>query len=48
MKMEINLTERDNWKYGNGDTQISKPVNNIKEQKQVENLKSKFDELFAS
>ena len=25
-----------------------KPTNNIKEQKQVENLKTKFDELFAN
>jgi len=46
--MIASKTERDNWKYGNKETKISKPVNNIKEQKQVENLKNKFDELFTN
>ena len=45
--MLASKTERDNSKYGDKETKISKPVSNIKEQKQVENLKNKFDELFA-
>ena len=47
--MIASKTERDKWKYQTEETKvnISKPTNNIKEQKQVENLKQKFDELFA-
>ena len=47
--MIASKTEGDKWKYQTEETKvnISKPTNNIKEQKQVENLKQKFDELFA-
>ena len=45
--MLASKTERDNWKYGEK-KQVNVKVPKTKdEQKQVENLKSKFDELFA-
>ena len=49
--MIASKTERDAWKYNDdSDSQpvVAKPTNNIQEQKQVDNLKNKFDELFAS
>ena len=48
--MIASKTERDKWKYKTTETKSekSKPVNNIKEQKDIENLKSKFEELFAN
>jgi len=48
--MIASKTERDKWKYQTEEIKVDiiKPTNNIKEQKQVDNLKSKFDELFAS
>ena len=48
--MIASKTERDKWKYQTEENkvEITKPTNNIKEQKQVENLKTKFDELFAN
>ena len=42
--------ERDKWKYSDDSDSsavVVKPTNNIQEQKQVDNLKDKFDELFA-
>jgi hypothetical protein len=48
--MIASKTERDVWKYkDDSDSRpvVAKPTNNIKEQKQVDNLKNKFDELFA-
>ena len=42
--------ERDKWKYrDDSDLRqvVAKPTNNIQEQKKVDNLKDKFDELFA-
>ena len=48
--MIASKTERDVWKYkDDSDSRpvVAKPTNNIKEQKQVDNLKEKFDELFA-
>ena len=48
--MIASKTERDKWKYGNDDSDsepvVTKPNSNIKEQKKVDNLKNKFDELF--
>ena len=48
--MIASKTERDKWKYQTEENKvtITKPTNDIKEQKQVDNLKQKFDELFAS
>ena len=48
--MIASKTEGDKWKYQTEEAKvnISKPTNNIKEQKQVENLKNKFDELFTN
>ena len=43
--------ERDKWKYSDdSDSQpvVAKPSSNIQEQKQVDNLKNKFDELFPA
>ena len=48
--MIASKTERDAWKYSDdSDSQpvVAKPTNNIQEQKKVDNLKNKFDELFA-
>ena len=47
--MIASKTERDAWKYDDSDSQpvVAKPTNNIQEQKKVDNLKDKFDELFA-
>ena len=48
--MIASKTERDAWKYSDSDSPpvVAKPTNNIKEQKNVDNLKSKFDELFPA
>ena len=43
--MLASKTERDNWKYGEKKQVNVKVPKNKNEQKQVENLKSKFDEL---
>ena len=48
--MIASKTERDAWKYNDDSDSpptVAKPTNNIQEQKQVDNLKNKFDELFA-
>ena len=47
--MIASKTERDVWKYNDSDSPpvVAKPTNNIQEQKKVDNLKDKFDELFA-
>ena len=45
--MIASKTERDNWKYGNKEVVNTKVPKNKQEQKQVDNLKQKFDELFA-
>ena len=45
--MLASKTERDNWKYGDKKIVNTKVPKTKDEQKQVENLKSKFDELFA-
>tara|TARA_Y100000592_G_scaffold34121_1_gene54258 strand:- start:29503 stop:30234 length:732 start_codon:yes stop_codon:yes gene_type:complete len=45
--MLASKTERDNWKYGKKEQVNTKVPKTQDEQKQVENLKSKFDELFA-
>ena len=45
--MLASKTERDNWKYGNKKVVNTKVPKNKDEQKQVDNLKNKFDELFA-
>jgi len=46
--MLASKTERDNWKYGEKKVVNTKVPKNKQEQKQVDNLKNKFDELFAS
>tara|TARA_Y100000361_G_scaffold98213_1_gene88080 strand:- start:132 stop:866 length:735 start_codon:yes stop_codon:yes gene_type:complete len=46
--MLASKTERDNWKYGDKKTTITKVPKDKQEQKQVNNLKDKFDELFAN
>ena len=50
--MIASKTERDKWKYANDDSDtqpvVAKPSSDIKEQKKVDNLKNKFDELFTS
>ncbi len=49
-RLMASKTERDAWKYNDDSDSrpvVAKPTNNIKEQKQVDNLKNKFDELFA-
>ena len=45
--MLASKTERDNWKYGEKKQVNVKVPKDKTEQKQVENLKNKFDELFA-
>ena len=45
--MLASKTERDNWKYGNKKVVNTKVPKTRDEQKQVDNLKNKFDELFA-
>ena len=43
--------ERDRWEHGSKEQAkpvVTKPVSNIEEQKKVDNLKNKFDELFTS
>jgi hypothetical protein len=45
--MIASKTERDNWKYGNKEVVNTKVPKDKQEQKQVDNLKEKFDELFA-
>ena len=44
--MLASKTERDNWKYGEKKVVNTKVPKTKDEQKQVDNLKSKFDELF--
>jgi len=44
--MLASKTERDNWKYGDKKVVNTKVPKNKDEQKQVDNLKNKFDELF--
>ena len=46
--MLASKTERDNWKYGDKKVVNTKIPKDKQEQKQVENLKNKFDELFAN
>ena len=46
--MLASKTERDNWKYGDKKVVNTKVPKTKNEQKQVDNLKNKFDELFAS
>jgi hypothetical protein len=46
--MLASKTERDNWKYGDKKVVNTKIPKDKQEQKQVDNLKNKFDELFAS
>ena len=46
--MLASKTERDNWKYGDKKVVNTKVPKNKQEQKQVDNLKNKFDELFAN
>ena len=48
--MIASKTERDAWKYNDSDSPpvVAKPTNNIQEQKNVDNLKNKFDELFPA
>lgn len=46
--MLASKTERDNWKYGDKKVINTKVPKDKQEQKQVNNLKDKFDELFAS
>jgi len=46
--MLASKTERDNWKYGDKKVINTKVPKNTQEQKQVENLKDKFDELFSN
>ena len=46
--MLASKTERDNWKYGDKKVVNTKVPKDKQEQKQVDNLKNKFDELFAS
>ena len=46
--MLASKTERDNWKYGDKKVINTKVPKDKQEQKQVDNLKSKFDELFAN
>ena len=45
--MLASKTERDNWKYGDKKVVNTKVPKDKQEQKQVDNLKQKFDELFA-
>ena len=44
--MIASKTERDKWKFGERETVNTKIPRDKQEQKQVDNLKSKFDELF--
>ena len=46
--MLASKTERDNWKYGDKKVVNTKVPKTKNEQKQVDNLKSKFDELFPA
>jgi len=46
--MLASKTERDNWKYGEKKVVNTKVPKNKQEQKKVDNLKLKFDELFAN
>ena len=46
--MLASKTERDNWKYGDKKVINTKVPKDKQEQKQVDNLKSKFDELFTN
>ena len=46
--MLASKTERDNWKYGDKKVVNTKVPKDKQEQKQVDNLKNKFDELFAN
>ena len=46
--MIASKTERDKWKYGNKEVVNTKVPKDRQEQKQVDNLKSKFDELFPA
>ena len=46
--MLASKTERDNWKYGDKKIVNTKVPKDKQEQKQVDNLKNKFDELFAN
>tara|TARA_Y100000004_G_scaffold183491_1_gene231372 strand:- start:585 stop:1319 length:735 start_codon:yes stop_codon:yes gene_type:complete len=46
--MLASKTERDNWKYGNKKVVNTKVPKDKQEQHKVDNLKDKFDELFAN
>ena len=46
--MLASKTERDNWKYGDKKVVNTKVPKDKQEQKKVDNLKNKFDELFAN
>ena len=46
--MLASKTERDNWKYGDKKVVNTKVPKDKQEQKQVDKLKDKFDELFAN
>ena len=45
--MIASKTERDKWKHGNREVVNTKVPKDKQEQEQVDNLKQKFDELFA-
>tara|TARA_A100001201_G_scaffold134869_1_gene122804 strand:- start:323 stop:649 length:327 start_codon:yes stop_codon:yes gene_type:complete len=46
--MLASKTERDNWKYGEKKVVNTKVPKDKQEQEKVNNLKNKFDELFAN